>query len=94
VYRKSHKSDFLAAEQNKKVNGEFEMIDPIDAQMEASVQETRKNVIKNCWDIIAEANKIVDMSLYVKKFVAKECSYLLENDQTNVAVNVDDDDET
>jgi hypothetical protein len=37
---KSCKADLLAAEQNKKVKGEFEMIDPIDAQMEVTVQVT------------------------------------------------------
>jgi hypothetical protein len=31
--RKSRKADLLAAEQNKKVKGEFEMIDHIDAKM-------------------------------------------------------------
>jgi hypothetical protein len=43
----------LATEQNKKVNGEFEILDPIDAQIEAIVQETCQNVIKTFWDIIA-----------------------------------------
>jgi hypothetical protein len=46
VDRKSHRADFLADEQNKKVKGEFEIIDPIDAQMEETVQETRQNLIK------------------------------------------------
>jgi hypothetical protein len=40
------------------------MIDPIDAQMEVTVQKTRHNAIKTHWDIIAESHKIVDMSLY------------------------------
>jgi hypothetical protein len=71
VDHKSRKSDLLAAEQNKKVKGEFEIRDPIDAQMEATVQETHHNVIKTRWDIIAEAHNIVDMSMYVKRFVAK-----------------------
>jgi hypothetical protein len=51
-------------------------------------------VINTLWDIIAEAHNIVNMSMYVRKFVAKEFSYLLANDNTNVAIDVDDDDET
>jgi hypothetical protein len=64
--------------------------------MEATVEDTRHNVIKTCWDIIAEAHKIVDIILYVKRFVAKEFSYLLDNDNTNdtnVEVDGDDDDD-
>jgi hypothetical protein len=80
---KSRKAEFLATEQNKKVKGEFEIIDPIYAQMEAIVQETHHNVIKTRWYIIAEAHKIVDMSMHVKRFVAKEFSYLLDNATTN-----------
>jgi hypothetical protein len=95
VDRKSRKADLLAAEQNKKIKGEFEILDPIDAQMEATVQETRHNVIKTRWDIFAEAHKIVDMSMYVKRFVAKELSYLLDNvntTDTSVEEVGDDDD--
>jgi uncharacterized DUF497 family protein len=94
VDRKSRKAELLAAEKNKKVKIEFEMIDPIDAQMEATVQDTCQNVIKTRWYIIAEAHKIVYMSMYVKKFMVKELSYLLKNDKMNVAVDVDDDNET
>jgi hypothetical protein len=90
VDQKSRKVDLLASKQNKKVKGEFETIDPINAQLEATVQETHQNVIKARWDIIAESHKIVDMSMYVKKFVAKEISYLLDNDNTNVVANVND----
>jgi organic radical activating enzyme len=71
VDQKSRKADVLQVEQNQKVKGEFEMIDPIDAQMEATVQETRQNVIKTRWGVIVKAHKIVDMDLYVKKFVQK-----------------------
>jgi hypothetical protein len=71
VDRKSCKADLLAAKQNKKVKGEFEILDPIDAQMEATVQDMHQNVIKTRWDIIAEAHKIVDMNMYVKRFVGK-----------------------
>jgi hypothetical protein len=70
VDRKSRKADLLASKQNKKVKGEFEILDPIDAQMEATVQEMRQNVINIFWDVIAEAHKIVDMSMYIKRFVA------------------------
>jgi hypothetical protein len=101
---KSRNAGLLADEQNKKVKGEFETINPIDAQMEETVQDMRHNVIKSCLDIIAVAHKIVDnMSMYVKKLVATQFYYLLDNDNTNVAVNVcnthvavdvDDDDET
>jgi tmRNA-binding protein len=98
VDRKSHKADLLAAEQNKKVKGEFDILDHIDAPMEVTVQGTRQNSIKTHWGIIAEAHTIVDMSMYVKRFVAKELSYLLDNDNTNDTtveeVGDDDDDET
>jgi hypothetical protein len=83
VDRNSRKADLPAPEQNKKVKGEFEIIDPIDAQMEATVQETHHNVIKTRWDIIAEAHKIVGMSMYANRFVAQKISYLLDNDITN-----------
>jgi hypothetical protein len=94
VDRKRRKADLLAAEQNKKVKGEFEIFDPIDAQMEATVQETRQNVIKAHWNIIPEANNIVDMKMYIKRFVANEFSYLLDNDNTSdTTVEVDGDDD-
>jgi hypothetical protein len=91
---KSRKADLLASKQNKKVKGEFEILDPIDAQMEATVQETHQNVIKNRWDIIAEDHKIFDMNMYVKRFVTKEFPYLLDNDNTNdTPFEVDGDDD-
>jgi hypothetical protein len=66
--------------------------------MEATVQEMHQNVITSRWDIIAVTHNIVDMSMYVKSFVAKEFSYLLDNDNTNdTTVEVygaDDDNET
>jgi hypothetical protein len=77
VYRKSRKADLLAAGQNKKVKGEFEIIDHSDDQMEY---------------IIDEAHKIADMSMHVKMFVAKKNSYLLDNDNTNeTTIEVDGD---
>jgi hypothetical protein len=42
----SPKADLLAAEKNKKLKGELEILDPIDAQMEEIVQETHQKVIK------------------------------------------------
>jgi hypothetical protein len=96
VDRKSHTADSLAAEQNKKLKGEFEILDPIDSQMEAKVKDTCQNVIKTRWGIIAEARKIVEMIMYVKRFVARGFYYLLDNDITNdtpVEVDGDDDDD-
>jgi hypothetical protein len=69
VDRKSCKADLMLAEQQNKVKGDFEIIDPIDMQMEATVQETHQNLIKTRWDIIAGAHKIFDISQYVTKFV-------------------------
>jgi hypothetical protein len=61
--------------------------------MKATVQEMHQNEIKTRCDTIVEAHKIVDMSMYIKTFVAKEFPYLLENYKMNDVVDVDDENE-